>query len=275
MRKATTTTPNKFVDAPSTELDIARRFRRPSCRHRLPEVAKVWPRPHGHLTFDILFSRSCRTAIIHLWKNAGTATRRYLAERSSCNYTVLADYASFRMPKGFSGRSARARKAMHAALATSNLTILAFVRDPVSRFLSGFHEVLGRHSSGQYKPLGHALFGMREPPRANRSRDELFGLVERSVAYEAAFSPVANATDFSPKDWTRNFHMAPQAAFLSSWLGEPLHVDYIGAISRLQSELDFLTAGSARSGANLQVRPAPCPATGRSAVSHGPPTAPW
>lgn len=225
----------------------------------IARLAPLWPRPTNHMTMDFMYSRPatrCPMAIIHIWKNAGTATERELRRRAAATrhqshqsvrtrnaceqqWGVEFDWRPWWTPGRAMGSTPRIRRRMHAILHDRANYIAAFVRDPIDRFLSGFYEIIARLAEQKPQMVGSQRVeaGAWEAPR---TRAALLSTLDRLLDSELAFSPPAQNVTDAQKEWLRNFHLAPQVTFLSSWEGERFRLDYLGRSERLSTELSFL-----------------------------------
>ena len=147
----------------------------------------------------------------------------------------------------------RKRAAMHAALHNTSLVVAALVRDPTARLLSGFHEIVGGWTPAKDRVANYSwLFEGRAAARddvagsvaaAASSRAALLATFDRFLDFQLSFVP-SLPLGASTANFVRNFHVAPQMSFLSSYSGERLRVDRLGSLARgIDEELSSLLGG--------------------------------
>lgn len=156
----------------------------------------------------------------------------------------------------------------HIVSRSKYFTSIAILREPTDHFLSGFAELYTRTRGFQagMSTAANALLPAGEIPGI-RDRRHATPLEWLRYTVEELLAADANATRL-PADsssnrtssgvlsgatsdtqlpgvlpgnvWGRNFHVAPQVAFLLDAAGRPRRYDYFGEVSRLEEELIFL-----------------------------------
>jgi hypothetical protein len=245
-------------------------FRSSSCRRLLSEEAPRWPRPTGFTTNSLLWSASCKCALIHVWKNGGTASQRYLmgnrsssssastargmATRSCSDWQAIFDSSSYAVNSTSAGTTARTRKLIAGVLSSnrSPYHVSALIRDPTARYVSSFLEVASAMQRAEAKGWSNwwASGGWWRGGKRPSGKAALLDAFERFAEHELSFTPYASQQEADrQKVFARNFHAAPQAVFLSNFRGEALRVDYLGRAEQLRLELAWMVNRStSRSG---------------------------
>jgi hypothetical protein len=208
---------------PSGESVLSSWRARETCTSLLPAVVRHYMRPMGHVTHDVLLSWQCLFVLVHVWKNAGSAMEQFLRgelkNRSSagCKIDSIHDWSPHRV-LGQVGVTHRARSAMSSLVRHQRMRWVAFTRDPTERFMSGFHEIFGRHK----EVLLHA--------NQNLDMEQWVRQLTRFVESEYDRTPNISRHGCGTESWRVNFHVAPQVSFLSDWDGKPLPVTYLGVL---------------------------------------------
>lgn len=241
-------------------------FRNDTCVALLSREAPRWPRPTGFVTHSLLWSPTCKVALVHVWKNAGTAAHRFLlvANRSTSSlsrraaglgercldFETIFDSSSYAV-NGTAGTTARTRSTIRRVLTQRASTahrqepgyfVAALIRDPSARYVSSFLEAasaMQRREASAWHNWWTA--GNWWSAHASNNKTALLDALERFVQHESSFEPFSTQQDAdSQRVFARNFHAAPQAVFLSDWRGVPIHVDHLGRVDSLRAELELL-----------------------------------
>ena len=171
-------------------------------------------------TFELLTSRRCGLNFVHIFKNGGTAVGRYALNSKDTKNSEFYYLTENRQA------DIKSRMKMKALLSGPSgaqyFTISIVNQDPLARFISGFGEILGRwkQRKGQYKLLKDVLSIDSFPEAILKNA---FDLREMKGSLH----------------WPEIWHVAPQVAFLVNGLGDPLDIDYIGHVERLEEEISF------------------------------------
>ena len=167
-------------------------FRNDTCVALLSREAPRWPRPTGFVTHSLLWSPTCKVALVHVWKNAGTAAHRFLlvANRSTSSlsrraaglgercldFETIFDSSSYAV-NGTAGTTARTRSTIRRVLTQRASTahrqepgyfVAALIRDPSARYVSSFLEAASamqrREASAGTTGGRRAIGGQHMPP---------------------------------------------------------------------------------------------------------------
>lgn len=219
-----------------------------SCpRSHLRDVALLYRRPFDHPFWVLFESRPCRVRLFGVWKASHTLIETLLIpiagarNTSTCAFapcgcwTERIDYTAGSLVHMRPSRTRNARlEHLTAVRQSETFFSVALTREPSERFLSGYHEHYSRTAEA------------RQARRASNetSLHARLAALEEFVDKELSKVPATTALRPGDQNFERDWHVAPQVAFLTNGTGEPHRIDYvashIGDAYRLHRELAFV-----------------------------------
>ena len=200
-----------------------------SKQHML-RVALLYRRPVDHPFFELVISQRCGLRLFPIWKSGTTLLAQLIdrpagsqgghTNRSLCAQDALNmhDHAPFSLDTMKTWHASRTifnrKKGLHLVHATAGLFSVALTREPTERFLHGYHEHFARRQPSSHRPAANATESTPAPLAARLSSLEDF------VEQELAIVPTSTSLPPKPNSFERDFHLAPQVAFLTQASGE-------------------------------------------------------